>query len=106
VLSVKADKDLPLWVLADGTRVKQIMLNLVSNALKFSEHGTVLVEVFSPSGEELKAGDDIALKIRVTDEGMGMSADVLAELFQRFEQGNASSARRRRWHRPGVGDFW
>lgn len=94
VLSVKADKDLPRWVLADGTRVKQIMLNLVSNALKFSEHGTVLVEVFYPSGEERKAGDDVAIKIRVTDEGMGMSADVLAKLFQRFEQGNASSARR------------
>ncbi|WNO04539.1 ATP-binding protein [Rhodoferax mekongensis] len=94
VLSVKADKDLPRWVMADGTRVKQIMLNLVSNALKFSEHGTVLVEVFSPSVDGLKIGDDVAVKIRVTDEGMGMSADVLAKLFQRFEQGNASSARR------------
>jgi signal transduction histidine kinase/DNA-binding NarL/FixJ family response regulator len=94
VLSVKADRDLPRWVMADGTRVKQIMLNLVSNALKFSEHGTVLVEVFSPAGEAPKVGEDVALKIRVTDEGMGMSADVLAKLFQRFEQGNASSARR------------
>ncbi|CAM8621735.1 TMAO_torS, TMAO reductase sytem sensor TorS [Comamonadaceae bacterium] len=94
VLTVKADKALPPWVTADGTRVKQIMLNLISNALKFSDNGTVLVDVFVPADAPPLENESVQICIRVTDEGMGMSADVLARLFQRFEQGNASSARR------------
>lgn len=94
VLTVRQDKDLPRWVHADGTRVKQILLNLVSNAIKFSEHGTVLVEVLVPSGPPAQPGEAVSLRFRVTDEGPGMSAEVLAKLFRRFEQGDASSARR------------
>lgn len=94
VLQVKQDPALPRWVLADGTRVKQIMLNLVSNALKFSEQGTVLVEVWPVEPDAGSSPDALCLGIRVTDEGLGMSPEVLGKLFQRFEQGNASSARR------------
>jgi signal transduction histidine kinase/CheY-like chemotaxis protein len=94
VLAIRQDKNLPPWVLADGTRVKQIMLNLVSNALKFSEQGTVLLEIFQPHAEATDGAADVDIVIRVTDEGTGMSPAVLAKLFQRFEQGDASSARR------------
>lgn len=94
VLNVRQDPALPRWVMADGTRVKQIMLNLVSNALKFSEQGTVLLEVWPLEPEPGAPATAARIGIRVTDEGMGMSAAVLAKLFQRFEQGDASSVRR------------
>jgi signal transduction histidine kinase/CheY-like chemotaxis protein len=94
VLAIRQDPNLPPWVMADGTRVKQIMLNLVSNALKFSEQGTVLLEIFQPLAEAVTSDANVDVVIRVTDEGTGMSPAVLAKLFQRFEQGDASSARR------------
>ncbi len=94
VLSVHHDKALPRWVLADGTRVKQIMLNLISNALKFSEQGTVSVEVLAQRLPDSASEGAADLCIRVKDEGVGMSAQVLAKLFRRFEQGDATSARR------------
>ncbi|WP_293659847.1 ATP-binding protein [Rhodoferax sp. OV413] len=93
-LSVTQDPALPSWVMVDGTRFKQILLNLVSNALKFSERGTVSLAVNVVAGHSLKPGEMAQLRVRVLDEGTGMSAEVLARLFQRFEQGNASSAMR------------
>ena len=93
-LTITQDMALPGWVTVDGTRFKQILLNLVSNALKFSEQGTVSVSVSVPAGPTLKPGDVAQLRLRVADEGMGMSPEVLAKLFQRFEQGNASGALR------------
>lgn len=93
-LDVSQDKRLHRWVHADSTRVKQIMLNLVSNALKFSEHGTVRLTMTLASEPPLAVGDVAVVTVRVTDQGMGMSPEVVARLFQRFEQGDASSARR------------
>jgi len=93
-LEVSQDKRLHRWVSADGTRVKQIMLNLVSNALKFSEHGTVRLDVTVADELPLAVGDSAVVTLRVTDQGIGMSQEVMARLFQRFEQGDASSVRR------------
>lgn len=93
-LEVSQDKRLHRWVHADSTRVKQIMLNLVSNALKFSEHGTGRLTMTVADEPPLAVGDVAVVTVRVTDQGMGMSPEVLARLFQRFEQGDASSARR------------
>ena len=93
-LEVSQDKRLHRWVSADSTRVKQIMLNLVSNALKFSEHGTVRLDVSIADEPPLDIGDTAVVTLRVTDQGMGMTPEVLERLFQRFEQGDASSARR------------
>nr|WP_315465747.1 response regulator [uncultured Rhodoferax sp.] len=94
VLTVSLDPALPQWVLADGTRVKQIMLNLLSNALKSSERGTVLLEVFPLSMFSQEGEERVKLCVRVSDEGPGMSAEVMATLFQRFEPGTASGVRR------------
>ena len=83
-----------LKVRSDDTFLRRAVTELLSNALKFSEQGTVLLEVW-PLESEPGAPDTAArIGIRVTDEGMGMSAAVLAKLFQRFEQGDASSVRR------------
>jgi signal transduction histidine kinase/ActR/RegA family two-component response regulator len=69
----------------DSTRVRQIIYNLVSNALKFTPEGEVRVHV---------AAVDPGLEIRVSDTGIGIPPDRLASLFQKFEQADASTTRR------------
>jgi len=68
----------------DSTRIRQIIYNLVSNALKFTEQGEVRVVIARGGG---------ALNIQVRDTGMGIAADRLARLFQKFEQADASTTR-------------
>ncbi|HEY9218737.1 MAG TPA: PAS domain S-box protein, partial [Phenylobacterium sp.] len=69
----------------DSTRVRQIIYNLVSNAVKFTERGKVQVQVSRP---------DEALVVRVRDSGIGIPDDRLTSLFQKFEQADASTTRR------------
>ena len=69
----------------DSTRVRQILYNLVSNALKFTEAGEVRVDLFArPHG----------FGMRVEDTGIGIAPDRVAHLFQKFEQADASTTRR------------
>jgi signal transduction histidine kinase len=69
----------------DPTRVRQILHNLISNALKFTEAGRIVV------GLERVGG---AVEITVTDSGVGISAEALSRLFGKFEQADASTTRR------------
>jgi PAS domain S-box-containing protein len=69
----------------DATRVRQILYNLVSNALKFTETGEVSVCVTRDGGD---------LKLTVSDTGIGIAPERLASLFQKFEQADASTTRR------------
>ena len=69
----------------DSTRVRQILYNLVSNGLKFTEAGEVRVAV-----ERIAEG----LRLTVSDTGIGISAEALAGLFQKFEQADTSTTRR------------
>ena len=71
--------------LGDSTRVRQILYNLVSNALKFTESGEVRVCV-------ARTGD--GLRLTVADTGIGIPPERLATLFQKFEQADASTTRR------------
>ncbi|WP_426113470.1 ATP-binding protein [Massilia sp. PWRC2] len=78
---------LPALVLGDPTRLRQILFNLCGNAVKFTEHGSV----------QLALAYDVAserLLCRVTDSGIGMSADQLALLFQPFTQADSAVARK------------
>jgi predicted ATPase/signal transduction histidine kinase/class 3 adenylate cyclase/CheY-like chemotaxis protein len=72
-------------VSADPDRLAQILLNLVGNAIKFTERGSVRIEA-----QELPDGD---IEVRVVDTGIGMSPDVQARIFEAFEQGDAGIAR-------------
>jgi signal transduction histidine kinase/CheY-like chemotaxis protein len=69
----------------DPTRLRQVVYNLVSNALKFTDSGHVEVRVCERDGR---------LSVAVTDTGIGMAADQLADLFEPFAQGDASITRR------------
>jgi len=83
---VDIDDAVPRHVRGDPTRVRQIVTNLVSNALKFTEQGHVWVRA-APAG-----ADTIA--IAVEDSGIGIAADVLPSLFNAFTQADASTTRR------------
>jgi len=82
--------DLPPRMVGDPGRLRQIMLNLVSNAIKFTEIGGVAIEL-TPDRVD---GDRVTVLCRVTDTGIGISPAVQAMLFQRFSQADASTTRR------------
>ena len=85
----------PPWVLADGKRLKQILFNLMSNAVKFTERGEVALEVTGAPVGPLDAPDAaFALSFVVSDTGIGMDEGMRARLFQRFTQGDDSTSRR------------
>ena len=89
-LHIDADPGVPEKVRADRTRVKQILFNLVNNAVKFSDRGVVVLDLH-------RAGDDEgreALEFVVTDTGIGMDQSTLDRLFKRFSQGDESRSRR------------
>lgn len=76
----------------DPTRLRQIVLNLVSNAIKFTHRGSVSVRC-ELAGERRQDGR-IALRIAVTDTGIGLSKEALSRLFQPFHQADSSTTRR------------
>ncbi len=85
-----AENDVPAWVDGDVTRVRQVLVNLVNNGVKFTEQGEVYVRVTRRSSE----ADHLLLEFSVRDTGIGISADKQAELFQPFYQVDASTARK------------
>jgi CheY-like chemotaxis protein/HPt (histidine-containing phosphotransfer) domain-containing protein len=82
--------DLPAWLNGDAGRLRQVLLNLVGNAVKFTEHGSVALAV---THRPLDA-DDIELTVEVRDTGIGMSDEVQARLFTPFTQADSSISRR------------
>ena len=90
-LSVEYTGELPETIDTDEARLRQALFNLVGNAIKFTEQGGVRVEV-AFLGKWL--GDRPAVRIRVIDTGVGISAEKLPYLFQPFAQADASTSRR------------
>jgi len=84
------EDDVPAHALGDPGRLRQILLNLVNNAIKFTEHGEVFVQMsLLPA-----APGQIALRIEVRDTGIGMTPEACARLFHSFTQVDNSAARR------------
>ena len=89
-LSLSADADLPLSVVGDAGRLRQVVTNLVGNAVKFTDVGHVLVDV----SVESRSVDDITLYCAVSDSGIGIAEQDVARLFAEFSQLDTSNARR------------
>lgn len=83
------DPDIPSNLLGDPLRFKQIISNLISNAIKFSPKGNVIVDFALLSRKETQA----VLKVTVKDQGIGLSAQQKARLFNAFAQADTSSSR-------------
>ncbi len=87
-LNLERDANLPAWVKGDPLRIRQILLNLLDNAIKFTKQGEVklIAEVLGPDGHDLR--------FTVRDTGIGMSSQVQSRLFQAFTQGDGSVSRK------------
>jgi signal transduction histidine kinase/ActR/RegA family two-component response regulator len=93
--AIAAEKDIALTLVVspeaeglwrgDGMRIQQVLQNLVSNAVKFTEHGRVAIECRAPDG---------VLLMRVSDTGPGVALEAQAQVFEAFTQADASTTRR------------
>ena len=79
------DGDVPAGVLADATRLRQILLNLLANAVKFTEQGEVVLSVSADAGR---------LHFAVRDTGIGLTSEGAARLFRMFSQADSSTTRK------------
>ncbi|MGJ8676377.1 MAG: response regulator [Akkermansiaceae bacterium] len=78
--------DTPLYLHGDSGRLRQILLNLVSNGLKFTKAGNVVIHITHP--------DQYTIQITVTDTGIGFDPTIAEQLFQPFKQADASTTRK------------
>jgi CheY-like chemotaxis protein/HPt (histidine-containing phosphotransfer) domain-containing protein len=81
----------PPQVIGDPMRLRQVCFNLVSNAIKFTEQGSVVVELKCEAGE---AAREAAVQLRVRDTGIGIPPEKQSEIFEKFTQADMSTTRR------------
>ena len=78
------------WFRGDSTRIRQILVNLIGNAVKFTDHGSISIEMSVRDADDGKA----IIRCDVTDTGIGIAPETLAHLFHRFTQADMSMTRR------------
>lgn len=88
-ISCKVDSSIPDTLIGDATRLTQILVNLIGNAIKFTHQGKIDIEVFKHSQTE----KNITLGFKISDTGIGIDKEKLNEVFERFNQGEDSITR-------------
>jgi two-component system sensor histidine kinase/response regulator len=83
--------DVPDALIGDASRLRQVLLNLVGNAIKFTARGEVVVEVATVA--EAVACDTVQLRFEVRDTGIGIAREKQAAIFRAFEQEDSSTTR-------------
>ncbi len=92
-LIFKIEENVPLFIEMDGIRLRQILLNLVGNALKFTEVGQVVVNI-SAYPTESKKVNTTGLKIAIADTGIGIAPSSQTKIFEAFTQNDGQSTRK------------
>lgn len=87
-LIVKADPDIPVGLIGDELRIRQVIINLVTNAIKFTNEGCIVIRV-----SQTKHDYGINLSVSVSDTGIGISPEHLEKLFSSFQQVNTKKNR-------------
>ncbi|UZP66099.1 ATP-binding protein [Desulfovibrio mangrovi] len=89
-LNYYMENGLPQYVMGDAARFRQVLLNLVGNAVKFTEKGSVTIT----AGVEERAGRQVVLNCSVQDTGPGFAGEKASDLFEAFVQGDGSTTRK------------
>jgi signal transduction histidine kinase len=91
-LLLEIDDSLPERVVGDEARLRQVLMNLVGNAVKFTEHGEIGVSV-RPAQDPARPEQDLLL-FAVRDTGIGIPAEYMERIFEMFTQADTSSAKK------------
>ncbi|KAF3075102.1 Peroxide stress-activated histidine kinase mak1 [Trichoderma lentiforme] len=93
-LNYLVDADVPAWVKGDKVRIRQVLLNVIGNAIKFTSEGEVFSQCRVYTGDDSTAGEnEIMLEFIITDTGRGFSEEEKALIFKPFSQIDESSTR-------------
>lgn len=88
-ITSRVDTSIPDTLTGDATRLTQILVNLIGNAIKFSQQGKINIEVY----QKEKTGNKVTVGFKVSDTGIGIDKEKLSEIFERFNQGEDSITR-------------
>jgi signal transduction histidine kinase/CheY-like chemotaxis protein len=89
-LTLELDQGLPQMVVGDSRRLEQILTNLVSNAVKFSDRGKIVMR----AEQNDESANEVTLSFEVSDTGIGIAADLQSAIFQPFSQADGSTSRK------------
>ncbi|MEQ9286052.1 MAG: response regulator [Cyclobacteriaceae bacterium] len=98
-LFVEIDKEVPEFVIFDEARLRQVLMNLIGNAIKFTNEGFVMIKIASNSTFYLEDNELTNLVIEVEDSGIGISSEFREQIFNDFSQENAAGTD----YNPGAG---
>ncbi|OAH76072.1 hybrid sensor histidine kinase/response regulator [Chryseobacterium sp. FP211-J200] len=88
-ISSKIDSSIPDTLNGDATRLTQILVNLIGNAIKFTHQGTINIEIYNKQQNE----NEVVVGFKVSDTGIGIDKEKLLEVFERFNQGEDPTTR-------------
>lgn len=86
--------DVPFVIVGDPKRLRQIIINLMSNALKFTHEGSATIKITKDTKEISVSGKGLGLRFEIIDTGIGMSPEIASKLFTPFTQADSSTSRK------------
>jgi CheY-like chemotaxis protein/HPt (histidine-containing phosphotransfer) domain-containing protein len=89
-LACQVEADVPDGLVGDGNRLRQVLLNLIGNAIKFTESGEVIIRVRAPKTDH----QSVVIDFEIADTGIGIAPEKQQTIFQAFEQADSSTTRR------------
>ncbi len=92
-LRTEIDPSVPEWILADPQRIRQVLMNLISNGLKFTSQGGVTIQLTAAAPGPLSSGVPREIRLRVVDTGIGVTAQFHDRIFDSFTQADNAVSR-------------